>query len=155
MQKDVCKAVYGEGPYILLPPYKQFIKEYEEWREMSKQEKYNRSKSFFNFVPSEADLNTCFIKHLEENQTNIDLRIEASVGQHELNPILHKEQQTTESLLNNDKDLLEWKKLPIVPSDLDIDNVPKTTISTTFSEAEPIMNEKGAITKAASTDERL
>ena len=72
-----------------------------------------------------------------------------------MNPILHKEQQTTEFLLNNDKDLLEWKKLPIVPSDLDIDNVPKTTISTTFSEAESLMNEKGAITKAASTDERL
>ena len=26
MYKDVCKAVYGKGPYILSPPYKQFIK---------------------------------------------------------------------------------------------------------------------------------
>ena len=128
---------------------------YKRIRGMERNVKIGKIQSFFNFVPSEADLKTCFIKHLEENQTNIDLRIEASVGQHELNPILHKEQQTTESLLNNDKDLLEWKKLPIVPSGRDIDNVPKTTISTTFSEAESIMNEKGAITKAASTDERL
>ena len=36
MYKDVCKAVYGEGPYILSPPYKQFVKRYEEWRESSK-----------------------------------------------------------------------------------------------------------------------
>ena len=47
------------------------------------------------------------------------------------------------------------KKVPIVPSDLDIDNVPKTTISAIFSEAESLLNEKGAITKAASNDERL
>ena len=33
---NVCKAVYGEGPYILSPPYKQFVKGYEEWRESSK-----------------------------------------------------------------------------------------------------------------------
>ena len=32
-------------------------------------------------------------------------------------------------MLNNDKNLPEWKKVPIVPSDLDIDNVPKITIS--------------------------
>ena len=112
-------------------------------------------KSFFNFIPSEADLNTCGIKLLEEKQANVDLSIETSVVQHELNPILHKEQQTTESLLNNDNNLPEWKKVPIVPSDLDIDNVPKTTISAIFSEAESLLNEKGAITKAASNDERL
>ena len=30
--KDVCKAAYGEGPYILSSLYKQFVKGYEEWR---------------------------------------------------------------------------------------------------------------------------
>ena len=65
MYKDVCKAVYGKGPYILSPPCKQFIKRYEEWREMSKQEKRNHLKSFSNFIPSEADLNSCRIKLLE------------------------------------------------------------------------------------------
>ena len=55
--------------------------------------------------------------------------------QHELNPVLHKEQQTTESLLNNDKNPPEWKKIPIVPSDIGIDNVPETTISAIISEA--------------------
>ena len=57
--------------------------------------------------------------------------------------------------MNNDKNLLEWKKISIVPSNLDINNVPKTTILATFSEAEFLLNEKGGITKAASTDERL
>ena len=82
------------------------------------------------------------------------MRIKASVVEHELNPILHKGQQITESLLNNDKNLKEWKKVPTVPSDLDIGNVPKTSwaIST---EARSLLNEKGAITKATSTDERL
>ena len=83
------------------------------------------------------------------------MRIEASVAQHKLNLILHKEQQTTESLWNNDKNLPEWKKVPIVPADRDIDNVPKPTISAIFSEAESLLNEKGAITKAASIEERL
>ena len=115
MYKDVCKAVYREQPYILSPPYKQFIKGYEEWREMSKQEKRDHLKSFFNFIPSKADLNTFGTKLLEEKQANVDLSIETSVVQHELNPILHKEQQTTESLLNNDKNLPEWKKVPTVP----------------------------------------
>ena len=79
------------------------------------------------------------------------MRIEAGVVHHELNPILHKEQQTTESMLNNDKNLPEWKN---VPSDLDIDNVPKITISAIFSEVESLLNEKGAIT-TASTAEKL
>ena len=48
---------------------------------------------------------------------------------HELNPILHKEQQTTESMSNNDKNLPEWKN---VPTDLDINNVQKITISAIF-----------------------
>ena len=72
-----------------------------------------------------------------------------------MNPILHKEQRTTESLFNNDNNLTEWMKISIVPSDLDIDNVPKTTILAIFSEAEILLSEKGATTKAASTDERL
>ena len=58
-------------------------------------------------------------------------------------------------MLNNDKNLPEWKKVPVVPSDLHIDNNPKTTISAIFTDAESLLNEKGAITKAASTDERL
>ena len=58
-------------------------------------------------------------------------------------------------MLNNDKNLPEWKKVPAVPSDLHIDNNPKTTISAIFTDAESLLNEKGAITKAASTDERL
>ena len=37
MYKNIFKNVYGEGPYILQAPYKQFIKEYKEWREMAKQ----------------------------------------------------------------------------------------------------------------------
>ena len=57
--------------------------------------------------------------------------------------------------MNNDKNLPEWKKVPVVPSDLHIDNNPKTTISAIFTDAESLLNEKGAITKAASTDERL
>ena len=57
---------------------------------MSKQENRDYLKHFFNFIPSEADFSICRIKLLEENQTNVDLRIEASVVQHELNPILHK-----------------------------------------------------------------
>ena len=79
------------------------------------------------------------------------MRIEAGVVHHELNQILHKEQQTTESMLNNDKNIPEWKK---VPSDLDIDNVPKITISAIFSEVESLLNEKGAIA-TASTAEKL
>ena len=57
--------------------------------------------------------------------------------------------------MNNDKNLPEWKKVPVVPSDLHIDNNPKTTISAIFTDAESLLNEKGAITKAAFTDERL
>ena len=79
MCKDVCKAVYGEGPYMLYIYYEKFIKGYEEWREMSKQEKRDHLKFFFNFIPTEADLNTCGIKLLVENQTNVHLRIEASI----------------------------------------------------------------------------
>ena len=46
------------------------------------------------------------------------------------------------------------EKVLIVPSDVGMDNVPKTTISGIFSEAESSLNEKGAITTAPSTDER-
>ena len=104
------------------------------------QEKSDHLKLFFNFILSEADLNTCGIKPLEENQANVGLKIKASVAKEEWNSILHREQQTTESLLSNDKNFPEWKKVPIVPSDLDIDNVPKTTISAIFSEAESLLN---------------
>ena len=79
---------------------------------------------------SEADYNSFAIKLLEENQTNIDLRIEDSVTQHELYPILHKELQTTEFFLNNNKNLPEWKK--VVRSYLHIDNVPKITSFSKF-----------------------
>ena len=57
--------------------------------------------------------------------------------------------------MNNDKNLPEWKKVTIDPSDLNIYNVPKTAISAIFSEAESLLNEKGGITKVASTDETL
>ena len=46
---------------------------------MSKQKKCNHLESFFNFISSEADLNTYRIKRLEETQANVDLRIVASV----------------------------------------------------------------------------
>ena len=49
MYRDVCKVIYG--PYMLLPSYKQFIKQLEEWRE----EKRYHFKSFINFISSEAD----------------------------------------------------------------------------------------------------
>ena len=74
---------------------------------MSKQKKCNHLESFFNFISSEVDVNTYRIKRLEGTQANVDLRIVASVEQHKLNPILHKEQQTIEPLLSNDKILPE------------------------------------------------
>ena len=128
------------------PPYKQFIK---DTRNGKKQKKCDHLESFFNFISFEADFNTFRIKLLEENQANVDLRTGASVAQHEFNPILHKEQQTTESLLNNKKNLPEWKKVPIISSDLDINNVPKTTVLAMK------LNEKRGINKGAYTDERL
>ena len=70
---------------------------------MLKQEKDNHLKLFFNHILSEVNLNTCGSKPLEENQSNIGLRMEASIGKDEWNPILHSEHQTTESLLSNDK----------------------------------------------------
>ena len=47
---NIISQEYGEGPYILSSPYRQFIKGYEEWREMSQQEKRDHLKSFFNFI---------------------------------------------------------------------------------------------------------
>ena len=87
------------------PPYKQFIKRYGEWREISKQEKQGHLKFIFNFILSEADLNIGGIKRSVKNQATVDLRTESRVTKDELNRILHKEQQTTEFLLNNDKNL--------------------------------------------------
>ena len=55
----MCAKLYIVKVHI--PRYKKFIKGYEEWREMSKQEKHDHLKSFFNFIPSQADLNTCGI----------------------------------------------------------------------------------------------
>ena len=83
------------------------------------------------------------------------MRVEASIVEHALNLVLHKEQQITEPFLNNDKKLKEWEKVPIVPSNLDIGNIAKATISAISSKVESLLNEKGAITKAASFDERL
>ena len=105
---------------------------------MSKQEKGDHLKLFFNFILSEVDLKTCGSKPLEENQSNVGLRMETSIMKDELNPILHNEQQTTESLLSNDKNFQEWKKVSIVPSDLDIENVLRTTISAIFTEAKSL-----------------
>ena len=85
------------------PPYKQFIKRYGEWREISKPEKQGHLKFIFNFILSEADLNIGGIKPSVKNWATVDLRIETTVTKDEWNRILHKEQQTTESLLNNDK----------------------------------------------------
>ena len=87
------------------PPYKQFIKRYGEWREISKKEKPAHLKFIFNFILSEADLNISGIKPSVKNQATVDLRIESRVTKDEWNRILHKEQQTIESLLNNDKNL--------------------------------------------------
>ena len=87
------------------PPYKQFIKRYGEWREISKQEKQGHLKFIFNFILSEADLNIGGIKPSVKNQATVDLRIETRVTKDKWNRTLHKEQQTTESLLNNDKNL--------------------------------------------------
>ena len=83
------------------------------------------------------------------------MRVEASIVEHALNLVLQKEQQITEPFLNNDKKLKEWEKVPIVPSNLDIGNIAKATISAISSKVESLLNEKGAITKAASFDERL
>ena len=47
------------------------------------QEKRDYLKLFFNFILSEADLNNCEIKPLEENQPNVRLKIEASVAKQE------------------------------------------------------------------------
>ena len=87
------------------PPYKQFIKRYGEWREISKPEKQGHLKFIFNFILSEADLNIGGIKPSVKNRATVDLRIETRVTKDEWNRILHKEQQTTESLLNDGKNL--------------------------------------------------
>ena len=50
MYNDEWKTMHGEGPSIVTTV--QFIKGYEKWREMSKQEKRDQLKSLFNLIPS-------------------------------------------------------------------------------------------------------
>ena len=53
---NVVKALTDRGPYILAPPFKNFLVAYDDWNDRTNEAKQQHIKSFMSYIPSANDL---------------------------------------------------------------------------------------------------
>ena len=160
LYRDATKAIYGEGPYVLSPAYAHLKFTYEDFRDMSKVEKDNVLKRFYSYVLNNTVLiNNGYI--LDESTENLkELSAQKNVNV-QTNTLIHLEREQPQRNVEQEQQLPNMErhpKLPFKPADFKLTkefNFPKEVAENIFSKAIKLIEEEGAITKAASSDLRM
>ena len=141
--RDTAKAIYNEGPYQLFPPFKKFYISHDHWMDMSRQEKETHLQQFFSYIPTVEEVENSNIIPPPDKRQTVDEK--------------KKNKAVMQPTVMSDSSEKPSSNIPFSAEDLNIDEhvIPKETLKNIFKEAERLLSTKDAITKAASSDERL
>ena len=145
LYSDVVKAVYGEGPYKISDPFKRFCKTYDEWKDMSKDEKTEHVQTFLTANPQNRSVPRTKKVVRSTNPTKM-ARSNAT-----------DQSNTADQSNAPDDEISTARKLSISAEEACIPEecVRLSTLQDIFRKAEFLLNAPGAITQAASNDARM
>ena len=129
LYSDSVKALYGEGPYHLAPEYRQYTMPYEDWKDAPKDQRIEHAKKFFSAKPRALPRP----REPGPNLPAVDL------------------DGATPSTVTTPKHLSNTAQEYSIPEEC----ISQTTMESVFRKAKLLINENGAIMRAASNDERM
>ena len=162
MYTEGVKAIYGEGKYKLSEEYFHFLVPYQVWMGESEQERIAVTKKFFDELPKKQESSISPINHSkdcnQQSPTEADhhSQVHAIVPETQENSVADSPFAIGNTTLS--KSVVEAKKnLPINHKAFPIpDNIiPTHSLTAIFDKAHALVNEKGAVTKAASMEPNM
>ena len=145
MFRNVIKAIYGEGPYFLSPAYEHLKCTYDQFKDLTSPEKENLLRRMFTKTPdSEVLLNNGYL--LDDDE----------IEPQKADLFKVKEVKDTDSNRHTKQCFRRHEKLPFSSTDFKSTwkfGIPEESVSDVFERARKLLDEPGAITKAAASDE--
>ena len=140
---NLVKAIYDEDPYMLSPTYSHLIMTYDRWIGMTTDAKSKHIKDLMTYVPTTAAL---------PRSTTAIASTEVETAENELlhsDAIVRASQQSTAHTVP--------RRLIITAQEanIQVEAVPLANLQDIFTKAEFLLNEPGAIMKAASNEDRV
>lgn len=141
---DSVKALYREGPFLVSAEYNQFLKSYEEWKDLNKAQRMEHTKKFFTAKPRRPALT-------KKSQLPV------AVNEFETTSSLQgrRTNSTEEDVTGTQSPPPKHLSIKFHKSSLPEECIPTAILKAIFQKAELLINEEGAIKEAASNDERL
>ena len=133
------KALYGEGHFRVSAGYNQFVKSYEEWKDLNKDQRMEHTKKFFTAKPRRLAVTKKSQPLVAVNETTSSQDPRSTGVEEDVTGL----------------PLPKHLSIKFHECSIPEECIPTATLRAIFEKAELLINEKGAIKEAASNDERL
>ena len=143
---NFVKAIYDEGPYMLSTSYSHLIVSYDEWCDMPATEKSELVKALMTYVPPASLQRSVTASFSRTTTTEMEPADGDLQDLHASNTV--PKQIPTPSIPRRLIITAQEANLPV-------EAVPLASLQDIFKRAEFLLNEPGAIMKAASNEERM
>ena len=147
MYRNAIKAIYGEGPYFLSPAYEHLKCTYDQFNDLTRPEKENLLRRMFTYTPNpKVFLNNGYLLDDDDIEPQ-------TADLFKVNEI-----KDTDSNRHSKQCFRRHEKLHFSPTDFKLSSkfgIPEESVSDIFERARKLLDEPGAITKAASSDEYM
>ena len=147
LYSNAIKTIYGEGPYFLSPAYEHLKCTYDQFKDLTKPEKENLLRRMFTYTPNpKVLLNNGYLLDDDEIEPQKADLLKVS------------EVKDTDNSRLSKQCFRRHEKLPFSPTDFKLTSkfgIPEESVSDIFERARKLLDEPGAITKAASSDEYM
>ena len=134
---DSVEGLYREGPFHVPAEYNQFVKSYEEWKDLNKDQRMDHTKKFFTAKPHRLAVTKKSQPPVTVNETMSSLQGPRSNG-------------TEEYITGTQSPLPKHLSIKFHESSIPEECIPTATLKAIFQKAELLINEEGAIKEAES-----
>ena len=145
--RNSIKAIYGEGPYFLSPAYEHLKCAYDQFKDLTSPEKENLLRRMFTKTPdSEVLLNNGYLLDDDEMEPQ-------KADLFKVNEV-----KDTDSSRHTKQCFRRHEKLLFSPTDFKWTwkfGIPEESVSDIFKRTRKLLDEPGAITKPAASDEYM
>ena len=144
---NLVKAIHDEGPYMLSPSYSHLIMTYDRWIDMEKDEKSEHIKALMTYVPTTATPTTA----LPRSATTVTLtEVETAADDLPHSDAVVRASQESTAHTTPRRLIITARE-----ANIQVEAVPFANLQDIFTKAEFLLNEPGAIMKAASNEDRM
>ena len=130
---DSVKALYGEGPFRVSAGYNQFVKSYEEWKDLNKDQRMEHTKKFFTAKPRRPAVTKKSQPLVAVNETTSSQDPRSTGVEEDVTGL----------------PLPKHLSIKFHECSIPEECIPTATLRAIFQKAELLINEKGAIKEAA------